>query len=184
MRLSDEQYEEIKRTVIDTFFAYNINYIPINAFEVACQMGITVRPYSFLDEKKRKAAVKYSIDGYSTETDDNEWIIYYNDSCKNSGRINNTIMHEIGHYALGHTNDGDDEEKEAEAKFFAKYALAPPPLIYNVLDIVTPETIMLAFGISYLAAKNAYNYYLNWLNYGGRYYKDYETKMLRLFEVA
>lgn len=184
MRLENEQYEEIKRTVIETFEEFGIKSVPISAFEMAYKMGITVKPYSSLSKKKRKAAMEYSADGYSTETEDNEWIIYYNDSCKNYGRINNTIMHEIGHYALGHTSAGDEEEKEAEAKFFAKYALAPPPLVHNILETVNPNTIMNAFDISYHAAQNAYCYYLNWLNYGGKYYKDYETKMLRLFNVA
>ena len=42
MRLEDEQYEEIKRTVIDTFSVYGIRCIPISAFEMATKMGIKV----------------------------------------------------------------------------------------------------------------------------------------------
>lgn len=33
MRLSNEKYEEIKNTVIDTFEQYNVKYIPISGFE-------------------------------------------------------------------------------------------------------------------------------------------------------
>ena len=53
MRLEDEQYEEIKRTVIDTFSVYGIRCIPISAFEMATKMGIKVIPYSALSEEKR-----------------------------------------------------------------------------------------------------------------------------------
>lgn len=183
MRLENWQYEEIKRTVIETFEVYGIKSIPISAFEMALKMGIKVVPYSSLTKKKRKASMKISCDGYSVD-EGIRWIIYYNDDIKNYQRINNTIMHEIGHFALGHTEDGDEEEKEAEAKFFAKYALAPPPLIHNMRCSINTETIMATFDISYQAAKIAYKYYLYWLNYGESDYTDYEERMLMLFDVA
>ena len=183
MRLKNEQYEEIKQIVIETFEAYDVKSIPINAFEMAFKMGIIVVPYSSLSVKSRKLAMAYSIDGYSVETG-SAWTIYYNDACRNYGRINQTIMHEIGHFALGHTEDGDEEEKEAEAKFFAKYALAPPPLIHNMQQPIKIETIMTTFDISYQAAEIAYKYYQSWLRYGGQYYTVYEERMLELFEVA
>lgn len=183
MRLRDEQYEEIKCVVIETFEAYEVKSIPISAFEMAVKMEITVVPYSSLGEEKRKRAMSYSTDGYSVESE-NKWTIYYNDFCKNYGRVNHTIMHEIGHFAMGHTEDGNEEEKEAEAKFFAKYALAPPPLIHTMIQPINAETIMNAFDISYQAAVNAYKYYHKWLEYGESNYKDYETRMLELFEIA
>ena len=43
-------------------------------------------------------------------------------------RIRFTIMHEIGHIVLDHTEHSD--LAESEANFFAKYALAPPPLVH------------------------------------------------------
>ena len=79
---------------------------------------------------------------------------------------------------------GCEDEKEAEAKFFAKYALAPPPLIHNMVRPISPEAVMNTFDISYQAAKIACRYYQNWLEYGDRFYTDYEEKMLELFEVA
>lgn len=182
MRLENEKYEEIKQTVIDTFEEYDIRSVPISAFEMAVKMGIRVVPYSSMSENKKKAAMLYSKDGYSEEGLKNEWTIYYNDSCENYGRINNTIMHEIGHFAMGHTEYGDSEEKEAEARFFAKYALAPPPLIHNIEQPITPKKIMVTFDISYKAAKYAFRYYENWLKYGKSDYTDYETKILELFD--
>lgn len=184
MRLTDEQYEEIKQTVMETFQEYDIKCIPINAFEMAIKMGISVIPYSALSDEKQEVARRISIDGYSVETSDYEWIIYYNDSCKSYGRINQTIMHEIGHFVLGHTEECDQEEAEAEAKFFAKYALAPPPLIHNLKLEITVQSIMEVFDLSYQAANNAYGYYKMWLQYGECDYTEYELKILRLFEAA
>lgn len=184
MKLENEQYEEIKRTVIDTFLEYGVRSILISAFEMATKMGLSVMPYSALNEPQRKVALKISRDGFSVEVDSRTWIIYYNDSCKNYGRINHTIMHEIGHYAMGHTEKGEEEEKETEAKFFAKYALAPPPLIHQLRMPIDANIIMKCFDISYEAACYAYKYYIRWLKFGGDEYTDYELKMLDLFNVA
>ena len=43
--------------------------------------------------------------------------IYYNDK-KDAGRIRFTILHEIGHFVLGHLQQSD--LAESEANFFAK----------------------------------------------------------------
>lgn len=182
MRLEDEQYEEIKKTVISSFVEYDVRCIPVSAFEMATKMGLTIIPYSALNDIKRAAALKFSEDGFSAESNNGEWTIYYNDSRKNYGRINQTIMHEIGHYVLGHIEG--NELEEAEAKFFAKYALAPPPLVHNACENVTPKCIMEVFNISFQAATIAYKYYINWLKYGSKEYTDYEEKMLELFDVA
>lgn len=179
MRLESNQYEEIKQIVCDTFEEYGIKSIPISAFEMAIKMGLTVIPYSALDEAEREAALKISNDGFSMEQNDNSWVIYYNDSCNNYGRINQTIMHEIGHYALGHVNEG--EEEEAEAKFFAKYALAPPPLIHNICQNINVEVISKKFDISHQAAYYALQYYKTWLKCGENDYTKYELKMLKQF---
>ena len=184
MRLSDEMYEEIKQTVTDTFGEYDIHCIPISGFEMAVTMGLKVVPYSVMEEKQREAAKKISEDGFSLETEDGEWRIFFNDESRTYQRINNTIMHEIGHYALGHTQEGDDDEKESEANFFAKYALAPPPLIHAVCSKVTVESIMKMFDISYQAAGHALRYYKNWLKYGKKFYTGYEKEMLELFKCA
>lgn len=182
MRLEDEEYETIKNIVVDTFEQYNITTIPISAFEIAIKMGLRIVPYSALGQKKQEAALKISRDGFSAELYSCEWIIFYNDDCYIYGRINQTIMHEIGHYALGHCKEG--EQEEAEAKFFAKYALAPPPLVHNMNQPVCVSNLMDTFAISHEAAQYACKYYDNWLKYGAVYYTDYEKKMIDLFSIA
>ena len=90
-------------------------------------------------------------------------------------------MHEMGHIVLDHTEDSELAQKEAD--FFAKFALAPPVLIHR-MKLETAKEVSDFFGISYEAAGYALSYYQKWLNYGGRDYKDYEIRMLRLFDLA
>lgn len=182
MQLSNNRYENIKEEITSLFMEYDIKCIPINAFEIAIKMGLNIIPYSALSEEKEQSAIKISEDGFSIEKQNGEWHIYYNDRCKSYGRINQTIMHEIGHFWLGHVING--EEEEVEAKFFAKYALAPPPLIHNMRGKINPLSIMECFDLSFEAAKNAYSYYQKWLRFGGKKYRGYEVEMLDLFDVA
>lgn len=177
MRLNDETYEYIKQEVANMFVDYDIKGTPISSFEVAIKIGLTVMPYSALNRK----AMSYSEDGYSIETNDGEWIIYYNDITKDYSRINQTIMHEVGHYILGHIAEGDTEE--AEAKFFAKYALASPALIHNMKEEKTVKNVMDNFAIGYQAANYALNYYRKWLRYGAADYVIYERQILVQLEI-
>ncbi len=180
MRLSDEQYEFIKGEVVALFEHYNVCCIPINGFELACKIGIKLVPYCSLSKQKFEAAMKVSTDGFYVEDIKGQDTIYYNDE-KSYERINMTILHEIGHCVLDHQGGSDVEE--AEAKFFAKYAAAPPPLIHY-LNIDDPEDVSEIFCLSYTAAYYACNYYHKWLSFGENDYKDYEIRLLTLFLAA
>ena len=182
MRLCDDTYEEIKNEVIHLITHYEVNCMPISSFEFATKMGITLRPYSCLTEDELEVCENLSQDGFAFihRLDES---IYYNDQIQYD-RMNMTILHEIGHIALGHKINFESslfekEQCEAEANFFAKYAAAPPPLVHRILP-KSPEDIMYAFKISFEASFNAYNYYLKWLrNYEKEgEYKDYENKLL------
>lgn len=179
MRLKDEGYEFIKQEVTDLFIRYNIKCTPISGFELAQKMGIIVVPYSALSERKRCKAIELSPDGFYLEPGDGQEYIYY-DNTRGYERSNMTILHEIGHCALGHNDNTDPEVAEAEANFFAKYAIAPPPLVHRFKP-VSPEEIRKHFSISYEAACNAFSYYHKWLQYGKLDYKDYEIILLRQF---
>ena len=176
IRLSDNRCEQIKQEVVNLFEKYNINCVPINGFEIANKMGIKVIPYSAKVGRTRDLCFKESEDGFSIKKG-NKWYIFYNDD-KKFGRINNTMLHEIGHIVLDHTEDSLLAEKEV--KFFAKYALVPPVLVQK-LNLTTPEEISEKFNVSYEAAYYALIYYNKWLNFGGRYYKPYEQRLLTLF---
>lgn len=113
---------------------------PINSFEVAIKIGLTVVPYSALNRKERRKAMKYSEDGYSVETNEGEWIIYYNDMTKDYTRINQTIIHEVGHYILGHVVDNFAIGYQAAnyaLKYYRKW------LWYGAAEYVTYERQML-----------------------------------------
>ncbi len=145
-------------------------------------MGITLIPYSSLTEKQRSAAMKVSTDGYYIEDKHGKDLIYYNDDKGIPyARTNMTILHEIGHCVLDHT--GATAEEEAEVAFFAKYAAAPPPLVHRIKP-KRPEEIAELFYLSHEASCIAMDYYRKWLVYGGRDYTEYETRLLRLFDIA
>ncbi len=180
MTLSNARYEEIKETVVDLFERLDIHCTPISGFEIATKMGVKVIPYSAYPKTTQALMIKRSEDGFSVKKKTGEWYVFYNDS-KPYGRINNTIMHEDGHIILDHTEDS--ELAEAEAKFFAKFALAPPVLIHK-LNLKTPYAIAERFEISCEAAKYALSFYNKWLQYGGKYYTKYEIKLCNLFGIA
>ncbi len=176
--LSHARYEQIKQIVVDMFVKYNVTCVPVNSFELATKMGIKVIPYSAIRESKRWLLSKKSDDGFSVEKTLGEWYIYYNDK-KDYGRINNTIMHEIGHIVLDHSEDSELAEKEV--KFFAKYALVPPVLVHR-LKLDNPKDIANIFAVSSEAARYAYSYYKKWLQYGSSEYTQYELTLLSLFQ--
>lgn len=179
-RLSNNRYEEIKKIIVELFIKYDVKCIPISGFELASKMGIKVIPYSYFSEEKQKLLLKRSEDGFFVEKTDNEFYIYYNDT-KNYGRVNNTILHEIGHIVLEHTEES--ELAEAEVNFFAKYALVPPVLVHK-LEINSPDRIAELFDVSTQASCYAFNYYKKWLKYGSENYTDYEMKLIGLFKYV
>ena len=126
--------------------------------------------------------MQLSTDGFHMKADNlvfggEDCIIYYNDAnCKE--RIRFTILHEIGHIILDHSEESD--LSESEANFFAKYALAPPPLVgmarcEDYLDISKK------FYISKEAAFYAMKSYCDWLQYGPRNYLNYEIRIINRF---
>lgn len=180
IQLSNQRYEEIKRIVVRMFVEYGVSCVPINGFEIAYKMGVKVIPYSAFSPDKRWLLIKKSEDGFSVERTNGQWFIFYNDE-KDYGRMNHTIMHEIGHIVLDHSEDSELAEKEVN--FFAKYALTPPVLIHK-LKLDNPESISQTFEVSYEAACYAYSYYQKWLKFGGRDYTAYGCQLLRLFGQA
>lgn len=178
--LTDEDYEFIKGEVIHIFVKYNIKCIPVSGFELALKMGIILIPYSSLCKKKLQKAYEISEDGYFVEESGHEYI-YYNDIDCDYERQNWTVLHEIGHIVLDHIGHSKREEKEAD--FFAKFAIAPPVLVYKIKAKCAMD-IYNSFNISYEAATYAFSYYKKWLkkHLENREYKDYEKQLIQLYE--
>lgn len=183
MRLSDEEYEFIKGEVGHLFKQLNVKCVPVSGFEIASKLGITLIPYTSLREEKLEAAMKVSEDGFYCEENGKECIYYNNSSDRNYERQNMTILHEIGHCVLDHL--GHSQKEEAEASFFAAYAIAPPVLIQKV----APKSfydVYEKFHISLEAAYNAFVRYQKWErhhNWMGTYY-DYEISIIEQYEKS
>lgn len=181
-RLHYDTYEEIKIKVSNILEQYNIHSIPIDCVRLAEDMGFELKPYSKLSERKIKALKELSDgDGYTIDNiDTGQKILFYDDSAC-IGRQRFTILHEIGHYVLGHKEPS--ELAESEADFFAKYAIAPMPIIcaLNIDDYVD---ISEKFLTSSECAFYIMDSYIKWLQYGPKLFTEYEKKLLNLFNVG
>ncbi|MBO4864899.1 MAG: ImmA/IrrE family metallo-endopeptidase [Eubacterium sp.] len=183
-KLSDEIYEYIKEEACFLLEKYDVRCMPISGFEIAIKMEIIIVPYSSLSEKKQKWALEISEDGFYYEDNEKcfgQEFIYYNDIDKSYARQNMTILHEIGHCVLDHTGENPNQE-EIEAKFFAKYIIAPPVLV-DKINPEWPDEIMNFFDVSPEAAGYAFEYYQNWKRFHYAYgdYTPYERRLLRLY---
>lgn len=182
IRLPDETYEFIKGEVAFILKKCNIRCIPVSGFEIATKLKMKLRPYSALDTIQKAAAMKISSDGFFIESDEGEYIIFYNDD-KSYARINMTLLHEIGHCVLDHgvSAFGNTDIEEAEAKFFAKYIAAPPPLI-DKINPTSVDDVADWFCLSWEASYIAFNYFKKWKSVRRHHgAKDYEIIIENLF---
>lgn len=178
-KLPYDTYEEIKREVVKFLKKMNINSLPIDCFAIAKQMGFILIKFSELSEKTREEILLCGGDAFTLElVDSNEKFIFYNDNVV-MGKQRFTIMHEIGHYVLGH-KESDSDLAESEADFFAKYTLAPLPLVMqknieNYVDLADN------FGISKECAYYVMDNFIKWITHGPSKLTDYENELIELF---
>ena len=186
IKLQDFRCEEIKELVSMVIEKYEINKIPVNVFDLANKMGIRLVKYSQLTEyevnKLESLGISRNSDGFFALVNKNGNdipFIYYNDR-KNEKRIRFTILHEIGHFVLGHLEQSD--LAETEANFLAKYLIAPPVLV-NKINPTDYMDIANVFNISKDCAWYAFDYYEKWLRHYiriGSNYTDYEKTILAI----
>lgn len=182
MRLSGNRYDEIEAIVVDFFKTININKFPLDCFEICDQRGIVLIPYSELSEKEKAALNTASEDGscvlVELQKDIFAWAIYYNDKMPKQ-RIRFTIMHELGHIILDHSEHSD--LAESEANYFAKYALAPPPLIrqFPIEDYIELARV---FDLSTKCAFWSMQKYNKWLMYHSKHQSKHEILLVSLFQ--
>ena len=189
--LSNERYEELKKLVVEMFEETGVNCLPIDCFYIAEKLHYVLRPYSKLSVDEFLDAFDISVEGYSKvemnpETGMWQYVIYYNDMHFDLNHQRFSVFHEIAHCYLGHHDEKESEEtdniEEAEANFFAKYAMAPPPLINHYRERVCPALIQERFQTSYEEAGYEYEYYQKWMEFGPREYTPVEYHMLARFE--
>ncbi len=179
MRLAEERYEEIKTSVVDMFEHIHITMYPYNPETVLRNLGGIVVPYSSIsDETKRTCGQEFSKDAFQFIKDGCLYV-FFNDYV-GVGRCRYTLMHEAGHFWLGHTCTSDLAESEAD--FFAKYSLAPPVLVqyYECRDYLQ---IMSKFQLSEEAARYAWNFYIRWLRRAGDDFSEQEKRLCSLLNI-
>ena len=71
----------------------------------------------------------------------------------------------------------------SEKIFFAKYSIAPPPLI-NIAKCECPCDVAVVFDVSGEASMYLYSYYQKWMQYGPREYEPFELQMIEMFQAA
>ena len=189
-KLSDARYDEIKKEILFMFEETETDTCPIDCFEIARKLHYILRPYSTLAWDDYLEALENSEEGYSKVEQDpvtgmNRYVIYYNDTGHGIRNIRWTIFHEIGHCYLGHHDNlpGNEQKEEAEANFFAKYAMCPPPLLYCT-KCNCPQDVYDKFEASNEFSNYAYEYFQTWLYRGQCGYQPFEVQLLKQFHFA
>ncbi len=156
--LQGSDYEQIEEEANNLVEDLGLQVFPLDCFEVARLLGITVLSYSELSENDRIVSFSESEDGYSRR-EAGGYVIYYNDG-KPPTRIKFTMWHEIAHIHLGHLEGCDKSvgRIEAEANHFAAYIVAPLVFVSR-MGLETPDEIADALGISIDCACNVYEHY-------------------------
>ncbi|HBE98653.1 MAG TPA: hypothetical protein DDW18_01195 [Firmicutes bacterium] len=132
MRLCCRDYESIRTKIAYLLEDYNVNCIPINVFDLVEKMNIKLILESEKHPKKStKGYVYYKrpseesylyFDPFTEKT-----VIYLDDVGCSKERQRFSLAHEICHLILGHTEQ--NERNEYEANFGATYLLAPNSLV-------------------------------------------------------
>lgn len=159
------RYDELDIMALQILMDYSEGKFPIDLPRLCEKLRIKLTPYSALEESKLSEIKSIASngelgDGFSiilAKPDPQGYIAYtyYNDNGKeiiSDKRPSFTIAHEIKHVILRETDPTDEEE--AEADHFARYLLAPTPLLivgkYNA-----GRDIAKRFGLTNSAACNA-----------------------------
>jgi len=127
-RTKEKAYETL---MLQENFSFPINPKTIQLNNCNIQI-ISMQEYS---KKTNQSIDKLTLngsvnDGY-TYRRGNNFFIFYNEDVETEERKTWTISHELGHIALGHATQCDDNE--IEANFFASQLLAPQCVLKEIL---------------------------------------------------
>ncbi len=148
---------EIQKTILRVYQQCKVRSFPLDCFAVIKSHGIrifTYQEFSAQHPDLYQIGMRYSKDAFQ----------YRNRFCYNKdmppGRIRFSLMHELGHYLLGH-GDYRSPGLEQEANRFASHILAPRLLIWYAGCRSAAETAA-CFALSQECAAIAYTDYLAW----------------------
>lgn len=148
--------EHITQKVFEVYQACDLHTFPIDCFSILEHYGL--RTITYLDIKRNNERLYQAIINYSKDAFRFRTTVYYN-SCTNHGRIRFSLMHELGHYILGHTQESRANEEEADC--FASYMIAPRVAIEQ-FQCTTSDELHQKFGLSYAASNRTLIDYNRW----------------------
>lgn len=180
MRLSDNRYEEIKMEIAFTFEDYNVDGLPIDVFGLAEKMGVIVVYASQILSKNKGKINEFMLFAYPSSylyysKEKQKFFVYIDDIGTNKCRQRFSMAHELMHIILGHTEQ--NERNEAEANFGAQYMLAPTSLILLAPDnwlLDETDFIKFLFDVSEPVAETTIRYNNNRIRYVSLEEKPYE----------
>ncbi len=180
MRLANERYEKIKKTIGEFLEDYGVNKLPLDVFGLARKMKIKIALASELLEQHPRKIDEYVLFRYPNsylyyDSETQKFIIYIDDvGCKRK-RQRFSLAHELMHIILGHTEQ--TPENEAEANFGATYLLAPTSLALIFPEeeaLLLPEIVSRIFDVSLPEAEIVVRYNSNRLSLPDINETDYE----------
>ena len=136
----------IDNKILSIYKECKIQTFPIDCELILQHYGFVLYTYKELQNANKtlyNAAKSYSNDAFRFRMS-----IYYN-SCMPKNRIRFTLMHELGHFILGHQSQ--EIESEQEADYFASCMLVPRIAILRT-GCTTADDIHDQFEVSYAAA--------------------------------
>ena len=148
--------EHIKEKVFEVYKECDIHSFPIDCFSILKHYGIRLITYK--EAKEQNPELYRAISNYSNDAFRFRMSVYYNSS-NTDGRIRFSLMHELGHFILGHTEENSNNENEADC--FASNMLAPRVAIEEA-ECSTSDDIHDKFGISYAASNRTLIDYNHW----------------------
>ena len=190
MRLSDQRYEQIKMAIADFLEDYDVKKIPVDVFDLAKKMQIKIVLASEILQKYPKKIDEYVLFKYPHsylyyDPDAQKFIIYIDDVGTKKKRQRFSLAHELMHIILGHTEQ--NEENESEANFGATYLLAPTSLALIRIEEETmfiPEMIEDIFDVSGPEAEIIVRYNSNRVSLSDLNEKDYEKTINGLLKES
>jgi Zn-dependent peptidase ImmA (M78 family)/RNA polymerase subunit RPABC4/transcription elongation factor Spt4 len=178
MMRTKPNFNKAKNLAFKVLIDHGITEFPIDILAIMSTYNdVKILTYSDM-ARKHKCSIEEIIEINSSEegaihysAKKNKYLITYNDTINFKQRVYWTLAHEFGHYLMGHHKESNKSSlarnsmtekeynaKEVEANFFARFLVAPPPIITEAKIQDDYIKIMDFFGVSFTAATNILKY--------------------------
>ena len=167
--IQQDEFEETEKLAFSVRLDYSLYDEFIDIFEfVQEKLHVTLHKYSELSDEELARAYACSEHGFTAaklnRNGNLEPHIYYNDWAP-IGAQRYTLAHEVKHIVLHEWDPTLKEDKLAD--YFAKVFLAPCVFVLR-MDVISTESIMEKFGLSYSASFYLVNRMTNRINKYGK----------------